>query len=424
MKSTQDWSFITSENQMPKPALNENKVFHALTSAYAKNKELEVYSATENIMRREKELCQMAIRDLQGLVSNGEGEETLKMILDHYQTRFQSASEKEAKLKHLSEDSKKLNEEHRRKNQELAEVKRNLMDSQAKLRELTKVADKLSKKEEELRFIESHLKGELEKNRLEMLNGLYEIVAEYSDGEDAHPLGSKSAFLNNTQEEYPGAVPEAEPPPVIESRPLAEPRLPSPTGTLNSNKGATLFGDESVPDGNTRWAPRPPEVNSSPLDPRRLALITDRYLRLKGLEPSKTICSKSLVKAPDGKVLCEYFFGAKTDRDSRHYVFNTVFSMHFLLECLTIGAVEFHRRIELSLGDLSSRLNHGQTIHLEAGCQDIFSREALSRILALKEGEKAKAYVELAEKCIQRLESLGPKRIELIENQIEALKVG
>jgi hypothetical protein len=394
--------------------LQENKVFHALTSAYAKNKELEVYAATENIMRREKELCQMAIRDLQGL--GGNADDTVGMILEHYQVRLQAASEKETKLKRLSEDSKKLNEEHRRKNQELAEVKRNLMESQSKLRDLAKVADKLSKKEEELRFIEGQLREELEKNRHEMLNGLYEIVAEFSaEGEGANPLGSRSSFLDRFGEGE-GESAEEGPKEAFPLTPSAVPTLPD----------RTLFAETSAEEENSRWAPpKKPEAREAGPDPRRVAQLIERGARVKVFEPPKTICSKSLVKSPDGKLLCEYFFAAQAARDMRQYVFNTAYSLHFLLTCLepaASGPTEFHKRLELAFGDLISRLDHGQTIHLEAACKDIFSREALGKLLGAKDAEKAVLFVELAEKCVQRFEALGPKRVELIEHQFAAMK--
>ena len=51
------------------------------------------------------------------------------------------AREKEEKINLLSEDSRKMMEEYKKRTQELADVKRNLMESQGKLRELAKIAE-------------------------------------------------------------------------------------------------------------------------------------------------------------------------------------------------------------------------------------------------------------------------------------------
>ncbi len=415
MKTNSDWSFITQEKALPTPALKENKMFHALTAAYAKNQELEVYTATENIMRREKELCELALKDLRQLAAGKEDEGTLQMLLHHYQGRLEVAAEKESKLKGLSEDSKKMNEEYRKKNQELAEVKRNLMESQAKLRELAKVTEKLSKKEEELRFIEGQLRGELEKNRREMLNGLYEIAAEFGEGESASPLGSRSSFLEKFSAD--SGTDEAE---VGEAAHPASPAPAEPVPVQTAAAKAVVSPAANLP-GQALFQAAPGTAAEKPSASRRIHALLERCMRLQVLEPSKTFCSKSLVKAPDGALLCEYFFPAKASREARQYIFNTIYTLRFLLESLENDPAIFPKRVELALGDLSSRLDHAQNIHLEASCKDLLNRESLGKILALGTAEKAQGLLDLCDKCVLRFESLGPKRAELIEHQFEAL---
>ena len=61
MKTVQDWGFISKEQGLVKPKLQDNKIFHALTTAYENNQQQEIYGATENIVRREKELCELAV---------------------------------------------------------------------------------------------------------------------------------------------------------------------------------------------------------------------------------------------------------------------------------------------------------------------------------------------------------------------------
>src|SRR5689334_9073163 len=122
MKTVQDWGFISKDQGLVKPKLQDNKIFHALATAFENTQQSEICGATENIVRREKELCELALADLRRL-SEGKNEDdgTLKMIIDHYQSRLQIAREKEEKITHLSEDSRKMMEEYKKKTTELAD---------------------------------------------------------------------------------------------------------------------------------------------------------------------------------------------------------------------------------------------------------------------------------------------------------------
>src|SRR3954464_15640104 len=108
MKTVQDWGFISKEQGLVKPKLQDNRIFHALTTAYENNQQQEIYGATENIVRREKELCELALGDLKRLSGKGDPDGTLKLVMDHYQQRLDVAKEKEDKINHLSEDSRKM----------------------------------------------------------------------------------------------------------------------------------------------------------------------------------------------------------------------------------------------------------------------------------------------------------------------------
>ncbi len=461
MKAVQDWGFISGEKTLPKPALQENKVFMALTSAYAQNQEGEVISATESIVRREKELCQMALEELRRVQQDSEGDETLGFILDHYENRHRLASEKESKLKGLSDDTRKLNEEHRKRNQELAEVKRNLLESQSKLRELAKVTEKLMKKEEELRFIEAKLKEELDRNRREMINGLYEVVSELSDPE-GNPVRVSQIISREEMAAAGVKLPIAPPasaakPDEVEknSEPLdaslfgtdARPQKPEVPREVNGHRespvaespffggssfgaanGATLVETKpttiptsekpfEVPAAKEPAAAMPVEGVEDPTS-RAVALL-DRCQRYRSVEPSKTRCSKSLVKTPEGKVVSEYFFESGAARERRHYVFNTTQALCQLLESLATSPSTFDKRLEQALGDLSSRLDHSQNIHLEASFSAVFNRESLSKLMGHGLADRIRPFLDLCEKVIQRMESLGFRRAELLEGQFD-----
>lgn len=472
MKTVQDWGFISKDQGQVKPKLQDNKIFHALTSAYESNQQQEIYGATENIVRREKELCEMALADLKRLgEGKGEADPTLKLIMEHYQSRLQVAKEKEEKINHLSEDSRKMAEEYKKKTQELADVKRNLMDSQGKLRELAKTTEKLLKREEELRFIESNLRVEIDKNKRNIINGLYEIVADLP--EPAAPVPAQLAQASAPQPvpvavpkhpERPLAVPHSSPAsPEAKSpfslapedpaskRPfqqglfrtpsdspfgITEPRPdhpmqkemawtrdePSSHGILSPNGGLGGVGDShktaSLFQNEPAISPAAPAPGPTILKPGDLQ---EKAVRLKMFEPGKTMCSKSMVKTADGEVISEYFYSPTHQKESRHYIFNTLFALSSLLTLKTKDEELFQDRVEMVFTDLLSRLEHSRNIHLESFISEELNQEVLDRMLGKPRHERSAYFETVAGKVLARIESVGPARAGLIDQQFRTL---
>jgi hypothetical protein len=359
MKTVQDWGFISKEQGLVKPKLQDNKIFHALTTAYENNQQQEIYGATENIVRREKELCEMALADLKRLAgSKSDPDGTLKLVMDHYQQRLVLASEKEEKINHLSEDSRKMMEEYKKRTQELADVKRNLMESQSKLRELAKSTEKLIKKEEELRFIETNLRTELDKNKRNIINGLYEIVTDLPDS----PESPAAVPVEIQARPAPEPVP-APPAPPIAQRPVPEQPVPKPESLLQEpandsvrqfteglfRKAAnplaseeSIFGKALPAQAESVWtrdmamgvgpafpigqasAPAQPAIPSPNVG--REGGMVEKAARLKMFEPGKALCNKSMVKTPDGEVISEYFYSPLHPKEGRHYIFNSLYA--------------------------------------------------------------------------------------------------
>jgi hypothetical protein len=426
MKTVQDWGFISKEQGLVKPKLQENKIFHALTAAYDSNQQQEIYGATENIVRREKELCEMALGDLKKLAdSKGQVDDTLKLVIDHYHNRLSVAREKEEKINHLSEDSRKMAEEYKKKTSELAEVKRNLMESQVKLRELAKTTEKLLKKEEELRFIESSLRTELDKNKRNIINGLYEIVTELSD-QPAPPVPLTAVI-----------------PPVVTPK---EPTIPAPPARENRQFQEGLFRPIAQAESREETPPQPSQMHQ-PLEsvwtrdpipagnafaipeakpaPSAMALkpgdILEKAARLKMFEPGKALCSKSMVKTQDGEVISEYFYSPMHPKDGRHYIFNTLFAVGSLLNLKAKNEDMFHDRLETIFTDLLSRLEHSRNIHLETFLNQEINQDVIGRMLALPVQDRAAFFETLAGRLLSRIESVGPSRAGLIDRQFRDL---
>jgi hypothetical protein len=479
MKTVQDWGFISKEQGLVKPKLQDNRIFHALTTAYENNQQQEIYGATENIVRREKELCELALGDLKRLSGKGDPDGTLKLVMDHYQQRLDVAKEKEDKINHLSEDSRKMMEEYKKRTQELADVKRTLMESQSKLRELAKTTEKLIKKEEELRFIETNLRSELDKNKRNLINGLYEIVSEFSEGHEPAPE-SVSVPLPTVPEPARKREPEVAPTPtapktaaaqpapkeevkpaekVAEKEPAASPLLLIPPQERSFTEGLfrkpphpgtgeSLFGNASGPAAESVWT-RDKGLATAPLFATASAVpvaspsaglfstatptaspiapnpaggsLVDKAARLKMFEPGKSLCSKSMVKTPEGEVISEYFYSPLHPKESRQYIFNSLYGLWSLLSLRARDEEAFQDRLETVFTDLLSRLEHGQNIHLETFLSQEINKETLSRLLAAPRSERGSLFESMASRLLSRIESVGPGRAGLIDHQFRHL---
>lgn len=446
MKTVQDWGFISKEQGLVKPKLQDNKIFHALTTAYENNQQQEIYGATENIVRREKELCELALGDLKKLAGGkSDPDGTLKLVMEHYQQRLHLATEKEEKINHLSEDSRKMLEEYKKRTQELADVKRNLMESQSKLRELAKSTEKLIKKEEELRFIETNLRTELDKNKRNIINGLYEIVTDLPD----HPEPIVAALVKPEPAPVPAAAtlisekaafPKAEPliqdPSKEASRPFSEGLFRKAANPLAAEE--SLFGKPVPGSAESVWnrdkalgggapapqmqqpAPAPAQQITGPNVFREGGLI-EKAARLKMFEPGKALCNKSMVKTADGDVISEYFYSPLHPKDGRQYIFNSLYAVWSLLSLKAKDEDAFQERIETVFTDLLSRLDHGQNIHLEGFLSQEINKEVLGRVLDAPRSDRVMLFETIAQRLLNRIESVGPGRAGLIDHQFRSL---
>jgi hypothetical protein len=449
MKTVQDWGFISKEQGLVKPKLQDNKIFHALTTAYENNQQQEIYGATENIVRREKELCELALGDLKKLAGGkSDPDGTLKLVMEHYQQRLHLATEKEQKINHLSEDSRKMLEEYKKRTQELADVKRNLMESQSKLRELAKNTEKLLKKEEELRFIETNLRTELDKNKRNIINGLYEIVTDLPD----HPEPVVAALIKpetvKPETASAAAAPAVETPAfrkadTLIQEPAKEASRAFTEGlfrkAVNPLAAEESFFGKSVPgSAESVWtrdeapgggvpapqAQKPAQPPAQPLtspNTYREGGLIEKAARLKMFEPGKALCNKSMVKTADGEVISEYFYSPLHPKDGRQYIFNSLYAVWSLLSLKAKDEESFQERIETVFTDLLSRLEHGQNIHLEGFLSQEINKDVLARVLDAPRLDRVMLFETIAQRLLSRIESVGPGRAGLIDHQFRGL---
>ena len=128
-----------------------------------------------------------------------------------------------------------------------------------------------------------------------------------------------------------------------------------------------------------------------------------------------------MVKTAAGEVISEYFYSPSQQKDARHYIFNALFAMSSLLALKAKDEDMFNDRLEMVFTDLLSRLEHSRNIHLESFLGEDLNLEVLDRMLGLPRGERGSRFDAMAAKVLSRIESIGPSRAGLIEQQFKTL---
>ena len=138
-------------------------------------------------------------------------------------------------------------------------------------------------------------------------------------------------------------------------------------------------------------------------------------------EPGKALCNKSMVKTADGEVISEYFYSPLHPKDGRHYIFNSLYAVWSLLSLKAKDEESFQERIETVFTDLLSRLEHGQNIHLEGFLSQEINKDVLGRVLDAPRLDRVMLFETIAQKLLNRIESVGPGRAGLIDHQFRSL---
>ena len=149
--------------------------------------------------------------------------------------------------------------------------------------------------------------------------------------------------------------------------------------------------------------------------------LVDKAARLKMFEPGKSLFSKSMVKTPEGEVISEYFYSPLHPKDSRQYIFNSLYALWSLLSLKARDEEAFQDRLETVFADLLSRLEHGQNIHLESFLNQEINKDTLSRLMAAPRSERGKLFDSMVARLLSRIESVGPGRAGLIDHQFQHL---
>ena len=285
--------------------VDPNRFYSILLDARAASVSENMCDIAEKLLQGEKENAKEALEQLWQLKKNlfSGRNDTIDMLINYYQEKMDILREREEYLKKVSLDSRNLLEEKRKKDEEVATVKQQVLDATKELNEQTEKLNKLKIKEQELILIDRQLHEELNKNENEIINGLYEII-----------------LTRQEEEEKPSEIADVTlpPPPTIDEVRENLPEQP------NSKPITEVFEPPII-----LSAPTDEEKEKAAEDEEGVAVAPDTSTTLQVLETPPF--PKSVVKTTKGKVIGEYYYDAKVYKNERHYILNTVYFAEELL---------------------------------------------------------------------------------------------
>ena len=393
--------------------VDPNKFYSILLDARAASVSENMCDIAEKLLAGEKENAKGALEHLWKLKKNlfSGKNATIDMLISYYQEKMDILREREEHLKKVSLDSRNLLEEKRKKDEEVATVKQQVADCTKELNELTRKLEKLKIKEQELELIEHQLNEELHRNENEIVNGLYEIIL--------------------TQQE-PVAAPE--PPPQVETQPVAEttaPRVelpPPPTTPL----------DELQP------VPPEPRNATAVFEPPALAAISpEEFIAEKGTDEEDAVTTvapehtaprhgeqpspfpKSVVKPSGGRVIGEYYYDGTVYKNERHYICNSAFFAEELLNFTRQLKLKFDLAIYTEMlrmvQDTLKRVTEDKEkrLHFEVATNEILNEKSLKRLWQDSKLRSLDEVERFGVRLQAKIDALGVNHTTILQEQMQ-----
>ena len=381
-------------------AADANKFYTILLDARGSTASENMYDVAEKLLNGEKENAKQSLEQLWALkknLQNEQGAATIDLLLQYYQEKIDVLRTKEEKIKRVSTDSRKLLEEKRKKDSEIATVKQEIGDCTRGMAELKGKLDKLSVREQELTLIEAQLQKELQTNANEIVNGLYEIILAQKQGGG----GLDIPFAAEEDRDVPAAK--------------AAPEIKAPAAAgLTALSGGQVHGsmEEAKPAGDE------PHIDCALREK-----IEKIYRQFE--EAEQPVYPKSVVKTTRGTVIGEYFYDAKVYKNRRHYIFNS----RFFLEQLKTGAgllkskfdQEVYADCMQMIQDGYKRITGSTTLHFEIATNEILNEKTLKE---LWQNLKSRSYADIEKFCGKlqaKLDAMAANQTQMLKEQMARL---
>jgi hypothetical protein len=395
---------------LSKSSGDSNRFYSILLDARATTVSENTYDVAERLLRGETDNAKAALEHLWTLkktMQNPDEVSTLDMLIQYYQKKMDVVRTKEELIRKISRDSRTLLEEKRQRDAEIANVKQEISDCTTEIQSLSSKLEKLNIKEQELTLIDTQLKKELLVNENEIINGLYEIILSQQDG--ASPLDVfAEKMMNQTTTDAPVKA-EKQPQVVQEQDSHEETRGP---GQQSPVIDSTYTDDISEIDKEKTSV-----LNLDSAISETSELLT-AYTELE--EPhAPPPFPKSVVKTTKGRVIGEYYFDPKVNKNKRHYIFNSRFFLQQLAAGISVLAVHsdaaLYAEIVQMVQDAFKRVSENPMMHCEVATNEILNDQKLKDLWQVL---KARDYAEATRYC----KRLGAKIDALKSNYFAMLK--
>ena len=320
---------------MENSSIDSNRFYSILLDAKAAAVSENMCDIADKLLLNEKENAKIALDQLWNLKKNltSESSKTLDLLINYYQEKMDILRTKEEQIKKVSMDSRNLLEEKRRRDEEVASIKQQILDCTKELELLNSKLETLKTKEQELLLIEKQLKCELDNNENEIVNGLYEIILSQKN-----ELGQSECEINE------------EPAPDYENR-----------------------------DNNAKKEFDSPQVEYKEPQFIQSEISDNSGITKKIIEPP--VFPKSVVKTTKGRIIGEYYYDNTVYKNKRHYVFNSRFFCEHLSNNIKLLRQRFNQtvysEIVQMIQDAYKRVSENDKLHFEIATNEVLNEKSL-----------------------------------------------
>ncbi|NLL12163.1 MAG: hypothetical protein GX267_02045 [Fibrobacter sp.] len=342
---------------MENSSVDANRFYTILLDAKAANVSENMCDIAEKLLSGEKENAKIALEQLWNLKKNliTEPNSTIDLLINFYQDKMDILRTKEEHIKKVSRDSRDLLEEKRRRDEEFASIKQQIIDCNNELRELNSKLEKLKVKEQELSLIEQQLKQELNSNENEIVNGLYEIILSQQSRNQQDSLKEDCSLNQDYQSVFDTIKPAQD--------------------EVEKKQEFQIESEENL-------AAKEQQSEISTDDTETSTVVSGSVV--KEVIPLAPPFPKSVVKTTRGRVIGEYYYDSSVYKNKRHYIFNS----RYFYEQLSMNVKLLRQRfdqniyseIQKMIEDAHNRISESDKLHFEVSTNEILNARTLKKL--------------------------------------------
>lgn len=382
---------------MENSSVDANRFYTILLDAKAANVSENMCDIAEKLLLGEKENAKIALEQLWSLKKNlvTETNNTIDLLINFYQDKMDILRTKEEHIKKVSRDSRNLLEEKRKRDEEFASIKQQILECNNELRELSSKLEKLKIKEQELSLIEQELKKELNSNENEIVNGLYEII------------------LSQQGKEQDDSVEETDNTAISQSIQSAIEQIQSAQIDLQSKQE----GEEKTED-------------NGPIEEKPALSADDVLIQsssqspvIQEIIPQIPPFPKSVVKTTRGRVIGEYYYDNSVYKNKRHYIFNSRFFYEQLSVNIKLLKQRFdqniYSEIQKMIEDAHNRISESDKLHFEVSTNEILNTKTLKKLWQDVKNRDIDEVDRFSNRLRAKIEMLGYNYTIMLQEQMK-----